>query len=172
MSGLAKIQVSLETYKAIEAARLSVVEDHDAIIRRVMLSRTVKPDSERRALARSCAPATRKRGNISISLFGREQPVANLKSAYVAILIGLLRHKPSLFERLANEGTVRRRWIARDGAALYPESPHLARDHALALAGDWVLDTNLSRVQIDQRLAVACRVAGYRYGDDIVIMGG
>jgi hypothetical protein len=172
MSGLAKIEVSLETYKAIEAARLSVVEDHDAIIRRVLLSRTAKRDGERRTIARSCAPATRKRGNISVSLFGRSQSVANLKGAYVATLIGLLRHKPSLFERLAQEGTARRRWIAREASALYPESPHLARDHALALAGDWFLDTNLSRVQIDQRLLVACRIAGYWYGDDVVIVGG
>lgn len=108
-----------------------------------------------RIAARSCAPPTRKRGNISVEIFGRSHPVANLKGAYVSALTALLRHKPSLFELFAHEGTNRRRWIARDAAKLYPESPHLARYHALSVAGDWQLDTNLSRVQIDQRLARA-----------------
>lgn len=172
MSGLAQISVSLETYKAIEAARLSVAEDHDAIIRRALVARHAKRDATMRAAARSCAPSTRKRGNVSVDLFGRVEPVANLKRGYVAILNGLLRHKPSLFELLAHEGTQRRRWIARDVSSLYPVSPHLARDHAFALAGEWHLDTNLSRTQIDQRLTAACKIAGYRYGEDLKIIGG
>ena len=121
--------------------------------------------------ARSCAPPTRKRGNVSVDLFGRAEAVANLKRGYVTILTALLRHKPSLFELMAHEGTQRRRWIAREPGALYPESPHLARDHAFAVAGDWHLDTNLSRAQIDLRLDVACRLAGYRYGQDVKISG-
>ena len=172
MSGLAQISVSLETYKAIEAARLSVAEDHDAIIRRALVMRHVKRDATLRAAARSCAPPTRKRGNVRVDLFGHVEPVANLKRGYVMILTSLLRHKPSLFELMAHEGTQRRRWIAREASALYPESPHLARDHAFAVAGDWHLDTNLSRAQIDLRLGVACRLAGYRYGQDVKITGG
>ena len=171
MSNLAQISISLDTYKAIEAARLSLAEDHDAIIRRALVLRKGHRNSPLRISARSCAPSTRKRGNVSIEMFGRSQPVANLKAAYVAALTSLLRHKPSLFELLAQEGTNRRRWIARDAAKLYPESPHLARDHALNIAGDWHLDTNLSRIQIDQRLARACQIAGYKFGDDVLIVG-
>lgn len=171
MSNLAQISISLDTYKAIEAARLSLVEDHDAIIRRVLVVRKAHRNAPLRTSSRSCAPSTRKRGNISVEIFGRSHPVANLKAAYVGALTALLRHKPSLFELLSAEGTNRRRWIARDAAKLYPESPHLARDHALSIAGDWHLDTNLSRVQIDQRLARACEIAGYRFGVDVAIMG-
>ena len=64
----------------------------------------------------------------------------------------------------------RRRWIARKAADLYVESPHLANDHALAIAGDWFVDTNLSRKQIEQRLSVAAKLAGYRYGEDVSIL--
>jgi hypothetical protein len=117
-------------------------------------------------------PATRRRGNISVSLYGQARPVANLKQAYVAILQSLVKHKPALFELMAHEGTNRRRWIARDATALFPHSPHLVRDHALEVAPGWVIDTNVSRAQIDARLAVACRIAGYRYGDDVAITGG
>lgn len=171
MSNLAQISISLDTYKAIEAARLSLAEDHDAIIRRVLVLRKSKRNTPLRIAARSCAPSTRKRGDIAVEIFGRSHPVANLKAAYVYALSALLRHKPSLFELLSVEGTNRRRWIARDGAKLYPESPHLARDHALVIAGDWQLDTNLSRVQIDQRLQRACAIAGYRFGGDVLITG-
>ncbi len=171
MSNLAQISISLDTYKTIEAARLSLGEDHDAIIRRVLVVRKAQRNTPLRISARSCAPTTRKRGNISIEIFGRSQPVANLKAAYVSALTALLRHKPSLFDLLSAEGTDRRRWIARDAAKLYPESPHLARDHALSIAGDWQLDTNLSRVQIDQRLERACQIAGYRFGEDVLIVG-
>ena len=111
-------------------------------------------------------------GNIAVDLFGRSVPVANLKGAYIAILNALLRHKPSLFELLAYEGTPRRRWIARSTDALYAQSPHLARDHALGIGGDWFIDTNLSRKQIDQRLAAAAKIAGYRYGEDVSISEG
>lgn len=172
MSGLTQIEVTLATYKAIEAARLSFAESHDEIMRRVLATRRSARLSPVRDASRTAPPATRRRGNVSANLFGRDVPVANLKGAYIAILNALLRHKPSLFERLALEGTNRRRWIARSTDALYPQSPHLARDHALAIGGDWFIDTNVSRKQIDQRLAVAARIAGYRYGEDVRIADG
>lgn len=172
MSGTAQIEVSLATFKAIEAARLSFSESHDEIVRRALAVRLSRSQSAAREAARIAPPAIRRRGNISVDLFGRAQPVANLKSAYIAILNALLRHKPSLFEHLAGEGRTRRRWIARTPEGLYADSPHLARDHAFPLRGDWYLDTNLSRAQIDQRLETACRIAGYRYTADVRIIDG
>ena len=172
MSGMAQIDVSLATFKAIEAARLSFGESHDEIVRRVLAVRQSRAQSAIRESARAAPPATRRRGHVSVDLFGREQPVANFKAAYIAILTALLRHKPSLFEHLADEGKTRRRWIARTADGLYADSPHLARDHAHAMPGDWFLDTNLSRAQIDQRLEAACKIAGYRYNEDVRIMDG
>lgn len=172
MSGTAQIEVSLATFKAIEAARLSFAESHDDIVRRVLATPHGRSRSLLRDAVRARAPVTRRRGHVMLSVFGREAPAANLKSAYISALLALVRHKPSLFEQLAQEGRVRRRWIARDADALYADSPHLARDHAHAILPGWHLDTNLSRAQIDQRLEAACRIAGYRYGSDISIRDG
>jgi hypothetical protein len=172
MSGMAQIEVSLATFKAIEAARLSFNESHDEIMRRVLAT----PKSRTRELIndalRSRPPMTRRRGNISVDLFGRNLPVANLKAAYIAILTALVRHKPSLFEHLESEGRTRRRWISRTAEGLYADSPHLARDHAHTILPGWFLDTNLSRAQIDQRLESACKIAGYRYRQDMQIIEG
>jgi hypothetical protein len=168
MPQTAKIEITLDTFKAIEAARLSLSETHDEIVRRALSSR---PSLQRaRENAADGPKAVRKRGNVSVDLFGRSVPVANLKGAYLAILNALVRHKPSLFELLSHEGTNRRRWAARESAALYPATPHLARDHAFAVTGDWFVDTNLSARQIAERLAVAARLAGYRYGEDVRIV--
>lgn len=172
MTGLAQIEISLATFKAIEAARLSFSESHDEIVRRALCLRLSRGHTAIRESARAAPPTTRRRGNISVDMFGQIQPVANLKSAYIAILKGLVRHKPSLFEHLAGAGRTRRRWIARSAEGLYADSPHLARDHAYAIQGDWHLDTNLSRAQIDQRLKAACRIASYRYGSDVRIIDG
>lgn len=123
-----------------------------------------------RGIARATAPGTRRRGDIRVTAFGSAEPVANLKLAYVTALMRLARHKPSLFELLSTKGGTKRRWIAREAESLFPGSPHLARDHAYPLNG-WWLDTNVSRAQIEARLAEACRLAGYRYGEDIGITG-
>lgn len=171
MTGMAQIAVSLDTYKAIEAARLSLAESHDEIVRRVLAAGRSRRTAPARIAARAAAPAPRRRGDVAIELFGKRTPATNLKAAYIAALTALARHKPSLFEHLAGEGGKRRRWIARDAARLFPGSPHLARDHAQPLAGDWLLDTNLSRAQIESRLTRAAAIAGYRYGEDIRILG-
>ena len=172
MSGMTEVAVSLATWKAIEAQRLSFHESHDAIIRRALAERTARRTrtAGRSALAARGAP--RRRGRTSVTLFGREQQVMNLKDAYLVILTALVRHKASLFQLLAVEGSARRRWIAQSAEALFVTSPHLVHDHAHKIAPDWFIDTNVSRAQIVARLTVACRLAGYRFGEDVVIIEG
>lgn len=171
MSGMAEITISLDTFKALEAARLSFTETHDDIIRRMTATTKSRLRAPLREAARATPPSKRRRGNIILTLFGREMPVANLKYAYVAALQSLARHKPALFEILSLRGTSKRKWAARAAEALFPGSPHLARDHAYPVAGEWLIDTNLSRAQMEARLAVACHVAGYRFGEDVVLAG-
>ena len=172
MSGLQPVSISLATYKAIEAQRLTFSESHDSIIRRALSERTSK---RRPVVARSMDAirgAGRRRGNVKVILFGRAQSVMNLKDAYLVILTALVRHRASLFQLLAVEGTERRRWIAASAESLFVTSPHLSSDHAHEIAPNWFVDTNVSRAQIISRLTSACLLAGVRFGEDISIIEG
>ncbi len=172
MTGLTEVRVSLATWKAIEAQRLSFAETHDAIIRRALAERSGR---RTQAVARAMSAARgapRRRGQIRTRLFGREQDVLNLREAYLVILTGLVRHKASLFQLLAAEGTARRRWIAPSPEGLFVSAPHLASLHAHRIAPDWFVDTNVSRAQIVTRLTVAARLAGYRFGEDVALIEG
>jgi hypothetical protein len=172
MTGLTSVSLSLATYKAIEAQRLSFTESHDAIIRRALAERAGR---RTRLAGRAAAPgrgAPRKRGCVQVVLFGREQDVFNLRDAYLVILTALIRHKASLLQLLATEGSARRRWVARSPEALFVTAPHLASEHAHQIAPDWYIDTNVSRAQIVSRLTVAARLAGYSFGEDVRIAEG
>jgi len=172
MDGMAQISVTLATWKAIESQRLSFAESHDAIIRRALAERSGRcaRTAGRSALAARGAP--RRRGKTAVNLFGREQPALNLRDAYLVILTAVVREKASLFQLLATEGTTRRRWIAQSPEALFVSAPHLARDHAHSITTDWFVDTNVSRAQVVARLTVACRLAGFRFGEDVSIIEG
>jgi len=172
MSGATSISVSLATYKAIEAQRLSFLESHDAIIRRALAERHGRPGQTAARLALAARGAPRRRGAISVEMFGKVQPAMNLKDAYLVILAALVRHKASLLQLLATEGTLRRRWVARSPAALFVTAPHLAGEHAHQIAPDWFVDTNVSRAQIHARLTRACAIAGYRFGEDVRLVEG
>ncbi len=172
MSGMAQISVSLTTWKAIESQRLSFDEDHDSIIRRALAVRTAQKRQIAQQLARPTMATIRRRGDLSVNIAGYVAQVANLKDAYITILSRLVKGRPSLFQMLLKEGNDRRRWIAMTPEALFPLSPHLARQFAHKLSRDWYVDTNLSRQQIEVRLAKACEIAGHRFGDDVKIIGG
>jgi len=172
MDGNAQISVSLATWKAIEAQRLSFAESHDAIIRRALAERAGKRARTAGRVAFAARGAPRRRGNMKVSVFGREQPVMNLRDAYLVILTALARHKASLFQLLAVEGTPRRRWIAPTAEALFVSAPHLAQEHAHEIAPRWFVDTNCSKAQIVARLTTAARLAGYRFGEDVRIIEG
>ncbi len=170
MSGLTNVSLSLATYKAIEAQRLSFGESHDAIIRRAL---SVRSSHRARTVGNAVLAsrgAPRKRGRVRVTLFGREQDVFNLRDAYLVILTALTRHKASLLQQLATEGGDRRRWVARSPEALFITAPHLAAEHAHQLAPDWFVDTNVSRAQIVSRLTVAAQLAGYAFGEDVRIV--
>lgn len=170
MSGLQAVTISLATYKAIEAQRLSFSESHDAIIRRALSERTSKRRPVAAPSTNAICGAGRRRGNCRVVILGKAQAVMNLKDAYLTILTALVRHKASLFQLLAFEGTERRRWIASSADALFVTSPHLASNHAHEIAPNWFVDTNVSRAQIISRLTVACRLAGYRFGEEVSIL--
>ncbi len=170
MTSATSISVTLATYKAIEAQRLSFGETHDAIIRRALAERNGRRALAAGRMALASRGAPRRRGRVSVELFGRAQPALNLKDAYLVILTGLSRHKAALLQLLACEGSDRRRWVARSAEGLFVTAPHLAREHAHQIAPDWFVDTNVSRAQIHARLARACELSGYRFGIEIKLL--
>ncbi len=172
MTGLTNISLSLATYKAIEAQRLSFSESHDAIIRRALAERSARRSRVAGQAALLARGAPRKRGRVRVELFGREQEVFNLRDAYLVILTALVRHKATLLQLLAHEGSARRRWVARSPEALFVTAPHLAGQHAHQIVPEWYIDTNVSRAQIAARLTVAARLAGYAYDRDVRIVEG
>jgi hypothetical protein len=171
MAGLAQVTISLATWKAIEAQRLSFDEDHDAIIRRALAVRRSTKTQMARAILRADNPAQRQRGAISVIIRGREIQAANLKAAYIEILKQLIKIRPSLFQSLLKEGSARRRWIALSPAELFPLSPHLAPQHGYQIATNWFIDTNLSKAQIETRCTRAAAIADLRFGSDVAIIG-
>ncbi len=172
MSGTAQISVSLSTWKAIEAQRLSFDENHDSIIRRALSARTTAKKQLVREALRSDIPVQRRRGDMSVEISGRDIPVANLKAAYIEILSQLVKSRHSLFQMLLKEGSDRRRWIALTPQELFPLSPHLVKQHAYQIAPNWFIDTNLSKSQIMTRCARAAELSGYSFGKDVRIIGG
>jgi hypothetical protein len=172
MDGTAQIAVSLATWKAIEAQRLSFAETHDAIIRRALAERTAKRTRTAGRAVFAARGAPRRRGHMRVSVFGREQSVMNWRDAYLVILTALVRHKATLFHLLAVEGSPRRRWIAPSAEALFVSAPHLAQEHAHKIAPKWFVDTNCSRAQIVTRLTIAARLAGQEFGKDVRIIEG
>jgi hypothetical protein len=172
MSSLQSVAISLATYKAIEAQRLSFTESHDAIIRRALAERSMRRISTANRMAQISRGQPRRRGNTRVRLFGHVQDVMNLKDAYLVILSALVRRKSSLFALLAAEGSARRRWVGPNAEALFVTAPHLATQHAHEIAPNWFIDTNVSRAQIIARLTVAARLADCRFGEDIAILEG
>ncbi len=171
MAAVAQITVSLATWKAIEQQRLSFDEDHDAIIRRALVLKASRQKTATRAAFAPAPIVSRKHGNLSVIVHGRVTKVANLKFAYIAILSQLVKVRPSLFQQLLPEGNQRRRWIAMKPEALFPLSPHLARQHAHRIAPDWYVDTNVSRAQIEARCKRAAEIAGLDWGNSVKIDG-
>ncbi len=172
MSGLTNVSLSLATYKAVEAQRLSFGESHDAIIRRALSERSGRRARMAGRAAVLARGAPRRRGRVRVTLFGREQDVFNLRDAYLVIVTALTRHKANLLHLLSLEGSERRRWVARSPETLFVTAPHLAPEHAHQLSPEWYIDTNVSRAQIVARLTVAARLAGYAYGEDVRITEG
>ena len=175
ITGTTPIDVSLATYKAIETRRQCFDETHDAILLRTLLTREHDAPpaiASAPVAARVARPARtgRRRGRVTVTLFGQARAALNLRDAYLVALTALVRHKASLIVLLAHEGTPKRRWVATTAEDLYAGSPHLAQQHAYQVAPAWFVDTTVSHAQIVARLRVAARLAGLRYGQDVEVV--
>ncbi len=105
---------------------------------------------------------------------GKRHPAHSAMDVLVSLLEKLTEHDPSFperFARLPTHGRTRR-YLARDREALYPGRPDLARDCSRRLESGWWVGTNFSRAGIRRIIGMACDVAGIRYDDLHVELGG
>lgn len=169
MQRLKQIGIDVEVNGAIEQARLSFAESENEILRRLLLkSRAAKAAIDAQAPAPQGPP--RARGLWSVELSGKRESAANLKDAYRLLLQRLAERFPDFLERFSREKARSRRFVARDALHLYGNAPHLAGKHAKPLVDGWFFDTNLSAVQVAQRVRVAARLCGLLYGKDLRIL--
>jgi negative regulator of replication initiation len=181
-----QIEIDLEVHRRIEAERCSFDESENAILRRLLdiedgeaARNSGSKDVETRP--RSSLPietaipiGSRTTGNWSVEWNGQRFMARNLREAYLTGLARLAEHDETLFDKLAKEGSGRRRYVAGRPQDLYPNSPHLAKpernnSHRL---GKWHVDLNLSRDQASKRIRRAAALAGVRYGQEIAIRDG
>jgi hypothetical protein len=169
MPRLKQIGIDVEVNGAIEQARLSFAESENDILRRLVLKpRTGKASNPGPPPARSGPPRTR--GLWTVELSGRSESAANLRDAYGLLLRRLAERFPDFLERFSQEKARSRRFVARNPVHLYSNAPHLADKHAKALVEGWFFDTNLSAIQVSQRIRIAARLCGLLYGNDVRIL--
>ncbi|MEQ8433162.1 MAG: hypothetical protein RIA71_02885 [Oceanicaulis sp.] len=156
---MAGITLDLEAHKLIEVARLDLDETQLSIIKRALRA-VIKPGP---ATAPRRASTQRETGQHLVRLGDRQSFAGSQKQAYLMLLTWLSERSPSLLEALGREETRRgRRIVARSPQELYPREG-LDR-YAEAICDGWWADLNLSKLQKQQRLRIACRMAGVSYG--------
>lgn len=165
-----RIEIDLDVHRAIERARLALGEKENEILRRLLLP---APAGQKRPRtddgARRAPGPSRGRGLWSVEFGGRRIPATNLKHAYRILLRELAAAYPHFLEAFAAEEGRARRYVARNPAALYKRSPHLAR-HAEPLGDGWYYDSNLSTARAGRLARIAARLCGLLYGSDVRIL--
>jgi hypothetical protein len=167
-----QIGIDVDVNRAIENARQSFSENENDILRRLLLGgKGLKSPNVTKSLRLGVNDEpVRHRGLWSVEINGKSFSAANLKEAYRTLLLKLDEVSPRFLEQFSGERSRSRRFVARNPSDLYDSAPHLAKDHARPLKGDWYFDTNLSTEQVSKRARVAARIAGLSYGRDVKLM--
>lgn len=171
MTRMKQIVIDVDVNRVIEANRSSFSEKENDILRRLLLER-VSPEIARVTQLDVPKFGSRNRGHWQVK-FGEEVASANsLKDAYCKLILLAYERDPAFLDRFSTHKGRMRRYVARDPKALYPSSPHLAKDHAIMLVPGWYLDGNLSETQVSARIRAAAREAGFAYGHTVWIKNG
>ena len=110
-------------------------------------------------------------GSTGITIQGRFVAGRNGREVLVAAFEALADRDQTFLERFAarpKHGRTRR-YLARSPEELYPGRPDLAREFFAKLRSGWFVGTNVSHAAILQIVEMACEVAGFRYGVDVVV---
>ena len=163
------IKIDIEVHRAIESRRQSFVQSENDILREVFGIPTEPPQPP----SPPKRPRRRRRrgttGRYAFVLLVERVEEDSLGAAYMSCLRRLAELDPQIFERLYEKPTKARRIVARRPEDLYIKTPELAEKFAVQLTDQWWVDTNLSRLQCENRLETACEVTGIGFGSDLVL---
>lgn len=154
------IDIDIDVHRAIEARRSDFGQSHNEILREVFNLTNNQSSTD---------PSRRRTGTYAYELLGERVEEGSLQAAYMSCLIDIAKHKTGFLERLSAESTKSRRIVARDPEKLYLKTPGLSGKYARPLVDGWWVDINLSRQQCEQRLKIACDVAGLKWGHDLIL---
>lgn len=177
---MTKISIDLEVHRMIEAGRVSFDETPNAILRRLFHIDTTSRAAESRGkksetskedgspdLIKMPVNKRRRTGSYEFVLQGIRHKENSLRDAYKACLLELASLDSNFLDRLSLVETRSRRIVARDPKDLFKNSPELASKFSAPLKGEWWFDINLSQLQVEQRLKLACKEANISYGIDL-----
>ncbi|WGI21669.1 hypothetical protein [Amylibacter sp. IMCC11727] len=171
-----QISISLETHKLIESSRQNFSETHDEIIQRALIARQPNQSGQPLTTTPKAIPAFPKQkktsrfmGTFEWELLGEQYKERSLTNAYQAIISQLDSRQSDFLDCLATKETRARRLVAKNKTDLYKKSKHLAQDHAVEIAKNYWLDTNLSRAQVTKNLQLACVCAKIEFGSDLKV---
>lgn len=156
------IKIDIDVHRAIEARRKTFSQSHNAILREIF--------SLPEATDRAPDPPKRRTGTYSFILIGERVEEGSLKAAYLACLLKMAELDSQFLESLSKKTTKARRIVSRDPRELYLRKPELSEKYASRLTDIWWVDTNLSQQQCEQRLKLACEVAGLQFGNDLELI--
>jgi predicted type IV restriction endonuclease len=127
---------------------------------------TTRPPISPQADARSAS--------VGYTFDGRFTPCKNGRDVLIAVFEALAKRDATFLERFAarpKHGRTRR-YLARLPEELYPGRPDLARAHSFELQPGWHVGINVSHVQIERILEMACEVSKVRFGKELIVNVG
>ena len=160
MTAMKAIEIDVDVHRAIESRRTDFDQSHNDILREAFNLTNGHTSAD---------PSRRRTGTYAYELLGARGEEGSLQAAYMSCLVDIAKQKSGFLEQLSTESTKSRRIVARDPEKLYLKTPELSGKYARPLEDGWWVDINLSRQQCEQRLKVACNVAGLKWGRDLVL---
>jgi hypothetical protein len=151
-----RIDIDLDVNRAIENGRSTFDEDQNAILRRLLGIDTAPRGGQSRPMPRT----PRSSGAYSTVVDGRPVEANSLKDLLRRVILVCAKGRRGFLRALGEVTTRRgRRMIAMTPAALYPQTPHLAR-YAEKLNEQWWYDTNIGRDQVAAYFKIIAKLAG------------
>lgn len=108
--------------------------------------------------------------SIGFTLDGQFTPCRNGRQVLVEVFEMLGQRDSTFLSRFAarpKHGRTRR-YLAQTPEDLYPNSPHLARDHFYKMKSGWYLSTNVSHSAIERIIEMACDVSQIVFGKHLI----